>query len=350
MFLSIIAVGLSLMANAQQTEKQMATLQHGEQTTVFYGPDAFKSAYNAAADTLDVITLSSGEFNVPSQISKSVAVYGVGFENVDSLGIKMTYLRSGLKLIPANITDGDGEIIAAAKRVNGVHLEGLRINGDITLDNNSDVPIHNLEVVKCRLNRLYYIVACYDNVIRQCVIHSGILGRYADNLLVSNTYLHGRDYSGCIKGFGTTSVISISHCLLKNHYNEMNNTALYTNNIFIGGNTNIDAASTVRNCMFVDNASFSGVMSVDNFKGLKGAAVWAAEGEDGEYSENKDFALKYPEKYIGTDGTEIGLHGGVYVWNKIPCIPRITECTLDTKDAANGTIRVSIKAEAQTKE
>lgn len=353
MFLSIVAIGLALMANAQQTEKQMATLQHGEQTKVYYGPSAFVSAYNAAADTLDVITLSSGEFDVPTQISKSIAVYGVGFENIDSLGIKMTYLRSGLKLIPANITDGDGETIKAAKRVNGVHLEGLRINGDITLDNNSDVAIHNLNVVKCRLAHLGYSVACYDNTIRQCVIHEGTSGNYASNLLISDCYLHGSSYSTyyeCIKGFSSTSTILVDHCILKNTGSRYCSPCMHTNNIFIGSQTLINAASTVQSCMFVDGASFSGVMSVDNQTGLKGAAVWAAEGEDGEYSADKDFALKYPERYVGNDGTEIGLHGGVYAWNKIPCIPRITSCTLDTKDAANGTIRVSIQAEAQTKE
>ena len=64
----------------------------------------------------------------------------------------------------------------------------------------------------------------------------------------------------------------------------------------------------------------------------------------------KDFALKYPKKHTGNDGTEIGLHGGTYAWNKIPLIPRITSYELDTSNAANGTIKVSIKAEAQTKE
>jgi len=35
----------------------MTTLQHGDQTYVFYGPDALVGAYNAAADSADVITL-----------------------------------------------------------------------------------------------------------------------------------------------------------------------------------------------------------------------------------------------------------------------------------------------------
>ena len=78
--------------------------------------------------------------------------------------------------------------------------------------------------------------------------------------------------------------------------------------------------------------------------------VGHAEGEDGTYAEDKDFALKYPNRYMGNDGTQVGLHGGAYAWNKIPVLPRITECTIDTNDVANGKLKVSIKAEAQTKE
>ena len=87
-----------------------------------------------------------------------------------------------------------------------------------------------------------------------------------------------------------------------------------------------------------------------NWYGVQNAGLWAAEGEDGTYAEDKDFALKYPNRYMGNDGTQVGLHGGTYAWNKIPVLPRITECTIDTSDVPNGTLKVSIKAEAQTKE
>jgi hypothetical protein len=100
----------------------------------------------------------------------------------------------------------------------------------------------------------------------------------------------------------------------------------------------------------MENSYYKGPLGENNWVGLDNASVWATEGEDGSYAETKDFALKDPSLYIGTDGTEVGLHGGAYPWNKIPSIPRITECTIDTENAANGTIKVSIKAEAQTKE
>lgn len=354
LFLSIAAAALTLTVNAQQTEKQMATLQHGDQTQVFYGPDAFISACDAAADTLDVITLSSGEFNVPSTISKSIAIYGVGFENDKATQTDKTYLNGSLKFIPANTIDGDGQTIQSGVRVNGVHLEGLYC-GSLILGSNNATPIHNLELVKCRFSGINFEVENYDCVIRQCYVSGSIYGKYtysyvtkypacnAHNLLISNSYL---DYQ--IYGFINSSTLLVQHCIYRGATEAY---TVYTPYTFIGNicYTSLPSGSTSYNNIFVG----SGTPTQDehsNWSGVSNADLWEVEGEEGGYAEDKNFALKNPGNYVGNDGTEIGLHGGEYAWNKIPCIPRITECTIDTKDAANGTIKVSIKAEAQAKE
>ena len=116
LFFMIVAAGLTLTAAAQKTEKQVATLQHGNQTMVFYGIDAFVQAYNAAADTLDVITLSGGEFN-STTISKSIAIYGAGCEDDSITGTQRTVLN-GITLVPADGLNGDGLVTKAEKKVN----------------------------------------------------------------------------------------------------------------------------------------------------------------------------------------------------------------------------------------
>lgn len=354
--ISLLAVaGLVLTASAQKTEKQVATLQHGDKTTVFYGIDAFKQAYDAAADTLDVITLSSGEFNVPS-ISKSIAIYGAGFENDTVTGTPRTYLNGGLSLRPADAQDEDGNTIKGGKHVNGVHIEGVYVNGNIRADNNNDVPIHNLSVVKCRIQTLAFHVNSYDCAIRQSYL-DGYIGAYlygsdskkkTSNLYISNNYIANKASSTtyvAFYNFDSSSTIYIDHCVMRN--NSMLGAFRYTNNIIYSGSLSTGAEGS--NNIFIGVGGTSS--SVDgSWYGMNNQGVWAAEGEDGSYAENKDFALKYPAKFVGTDGTEIGLHGGVYAWNKIPSIPRITECTIDTENVSNGTLKVSIKAEAQTKE
>lgn len=353
LFSMFMAAGLVLTSSAQQTDKQVATLQHGDQTSVFYGVDAFKQAYNAAADTLDVITLSSGEFNVPSRISKSIAVYGVGFEDDAITGVEKTYLNSSLYLQHADTQDGDGNTIKAGRKVNGVHIEGVYINGGMYIDNNNDEPIHNLSVVKCQLLNMGFRVDCYDCVVRQSAMSDILCDAHkieAHNLLVSNSYIGIPVSGGGWSSFASTSTILVDHCVLFGYV--MMGSYRYTNNICCNGwYLQSQTGSVCSNNIFISTFGTSTTATVDgSWYDMRDLAVWAADGEDGKYAADKDFALKYSERYIGTDGTEIGLHGGVYAWNKIPSIPRITECSIDTKEVNKGTLKVSIKAEAQNKE
>ena len=351
-FFSFLVALTTLTANAQETDKQMATLQHGDQTLVFYGIDAFVQAYEAAADTLDVITLSSGEFNSPGTVSKSICVYGAGFEDDETTGTNRTFINRNIDLTPADDEDEDGNIIKGGKHVNGVHLEGLNINGGVYCGNNNDVPICNLSIVKCNLaGSLLFDTPNYNCSIRQSVIgknyynysiESELNGYahsfYAENLLISNCWIQNGVY-----GFDNASTIKIDHCICMNYsYGPYE----YTNNIMFNAPSN---GAIARNNIFI-GYEYTSDISEGNWSNLATAGVFAAEGEDGEYAAGKDFALKYPKKHVGNDGTEIGLHGGTYAWNKIPLIPRITSYELDTSNAANGTIKVSIKAEAQTKE
>lgn len=352
LFISIVAVGLALTAGAQQTDKQMATLQHGDKTTVYYGIDAFKQAYNAAADTLDVITLSSGEFNVPETISKSLAIYGAGFERDTITQQDKTFLRSSVTLIPANSKNSDDETILAAKRINGSHLEGLYVEGDIIFENNNNEPVHNVSIAKCRAWSVSFRTQSFDCVVRQCQLGTvtGHSRNYAytfvaKNLLVSNCWLEREVFN-----FPSESTILIDHCLLKG--NETTYPYTYTNCIVYGtqGNNSVLYNNVFITSQEIEQGDFGAQDLHGNWVGVENKTFYADESENGGYSSKKTYTLRYPEVYRGNDGTEIGLHGGVYAWNKTPCIPRITECTIDTENASNGTIKVSIKAEAQTKE
>ncbi|MCH5178152.1 MAG: hypothetical protein J1F13_00600 [Prevotellaceae bacterium] len=362
-FSILIALCLALAIHAQSTDKQVATLQYGDQTRVFYGIDALKQAYDAAPDTLGVITLSSGGFRGPNNIEKSITIYGTGFEDDTITGIPKTSVIETYNIYAS-----------------GVHIEGIYFDsgfGNLTnkptsltiglAGSNSEAkkaePIHNLSIVKCSLTNIWFRVDCYDCVIRQSHLNNFIgsirtrpypsLGPqvFMHNLLVSNNYIRGirtseinnslNNATRSFYDFDPTSTIYVDHCILLSDM--MSGDWHYTNNIIkdfhVNGKCNIFLGDDLP------------VFDKDNnWLNVSPEYVWAEEGEDGEYAENKSFAIKTPELYRATDGTEIGLHGGVYAWNKIPSTPRITECIIDTKDAANGTLKLSIKAEAQTKE
>lgn len=333
--LAFMAMTCAFSANAQQTEILTATLQHGDQTTVFYNKTAFIDAYNAAADTLDVITLSSGNFSSPGAIEKSIIVYGQGFETDTVSGIEPT------------IIDGSAISIYA----NAVHFEGLDINNAITIGK-SGVATYRNKFIRCKTQAVSFKSDSYDTEITQCVILSksdpvsghingGSIAwggaKYfntANNLNISNCWI-----SGGIQYFNVPeSTIHIDHCILWTHYIASNipggsyGPYYYTNNI-------------------IYKEFDEGATSKGNKSGTSVGTLFEDEGEDGYYDAKKSFAviafdpLNGDEINRGTDGTVIGLHGGEYGWKKIPSIPRITKATIDTSSANEGIIKVNITAE-----
>ena len=60
-FLLMMACGAALWGRAQQgTDVLMATLQHGDEVSVYYGKTALEEAYTAAADSGDVVDVECG--------------------------------------------------------------------------------------------------------------------------------------------------------------------------------------------------------------------------------------------------------------------------------------------------
>ncbi|MEG2157167.1 MAG: hypothetical protein RRY07_05200 [Bacteroidaceae bacterium] len=341
LFTALLAT-VAAFTQAQNTDAPMATLQHGEQTSVFFGKHAFKAAYEAAADSGDVITLSSGKFDGPANIFKSISVYGAGFEDDETTGTKATVVDP-INLLHADKIDEDGNTIKEARKVNGCYFEGLSIRNYIYFRASE---IKDITIAKCSFDDCHLSGAGnkINITIRQCVFGKLLGDNYnwstIKNLLVTNSHFYEVNY------FTSTSTGQIDHCIVTA---SISVPFLVTNSILCN---RLPASATSKNNLFVGNVQVGdGVQDMNNnWTGVALAGVYAVDGEDGAYAGDKTFELKYPKKYVGTDGTEIGLHGGIYAWNKIPCLPRITESNIDTKTSADGKLKVSIKVQAQTKD
>ena len=97
-------LGLALMIlmslciqNSYAQDVQMATLQHGDELSAFYGADAFAEALEKAEDN-DVINLSSGVFNGVT-ITKPVKIYGAGAVQDDSLNLSETKIQGIISVV-----------------------------------------------------------------------------------------------------------------------------------------------------------------------------------------------------------------------------------------------------------
>lgn len=359
LFVAIMTVVSVFVAKAQNNDLPMATLQHGDQTLVFTGVDAFTAAYAAAADKGDVITLSSGVFNFTTspatqRFSKSLVVRGAGFEDDVITETKATVVNSGIHIGNEEITgyDDDGNPIVNVRKADGSKFEGIAFTQIRFYNGLNDVTF-----AKCNFNDItigYTFkndeegITCSNITIRQCVFNRILYSGNGRCNIIDNLYITNSHFNSIYDTFASASTIKVDHCVVTGPNNRMSQ--LVTNSILY---SSLRSGSTAKKNIFVglNSTIGDGVQEMDNnWISVPNAGVWAAEGEDGSYAKDKTFELKYPNKYIGTDGTQVGLHGGNYPWNKIPSIPRIVESDIDTRTSADGKLKVSIKVEAQTKD
>jgi len=337
LFLSMIAMATSLVGYAQVTDAVTATLQAGETTTVYYGYDAFKDAIAAApTDVVGIITLSPGAFNNPGNISKSVKIYGAGFQDDTANNISATSVT------------GDLNIVSTPEVSPVVRIEGVKFVSNCVLKGSQTIT--GTEIVKCGFGTFYNSVATDNTIIRQSYFSGNIDGesRLATHFLVSNCYFNR------IGWFSAGSDVAVHHCILKEGYYGHGPYFYYGNIINNDGSYSIDAGAT---CQY--NVSSTWKLSNGGNNVLIGnydKSQWTnfktlfADGQDNlnyldDSGNPRTWTLAAPSTYVDQEGTPCGVTGGNFPWNPTPATPRITSTTVDAKTVP-GTLKVSITAVA----
>ena len=149
-FLLILLLSVSFVTFAQT---QVATLQHGDDISVFYGATALIEAHDSA-ETGDIITLSSGNF-ASTTIRKAITLRGAGCERDSIAGILPTIIPS---LLLFSIEDDSTAFLT----VEGILFRGnvkctcdlynskfIRCQFDSEFNNNSYNKIYNAQFINC---------------------------------------------------------------------------------------------------------------------------------------------------------------------------------------------------------
>ena len=342
-FLLMMACGVVLWGRAQQgTDVLMATLQHGDEVSVYYGKTALEEAYTAAADSGDVVTLSAGRFTFSGYMQKSLTIVGNGFLSDMENGVFPTVITDALTFKPRDIVDDDGETVKEAVKVDGVRLEGLVLESDLSFT--SSGIIRNVEIVKCKLQALLNVTVNMENfVLRQSAcLNTVYFNRYGSQYNHQNFYIVG-SYVNYVVDAREHSTILMDHSI---YNSDMMDNITVSNSIlrsyYVGG-------GTVNNCIFIEQNP-SDLVGAGNWVNCKYAGIFEESMNDLAWDGVKTFKLKYPEEYVGTDGTQVGLYGGPYPYNPTPSIPQIKESHIDTTVAADGKLKVSVTVEAQTED
>lgn len=286
---TIIALCSTLSVGAQN-ELETAVLQHNGETKIFTGRDAFVNA-NAVAVDGDVITLSVGTFNI-ADITKSISLYGAGFEENEETGTHITAFSDVLKI------GVSGETLA------NVHIEGILLNGISAVG-----PLDGLVLNKCGATSDITLVANSNTTISNCALYT----LQSNSAVTTNCLIKNCHFKGVVYEFGGGSTITMDHCIALWYVGSFT----CTNSIFIFSDAfSKTSGATVTNCI---------VRNLENNRPEDNTFTNCyVVGNSDIFTNNDTFELVNPELWVGTDGQEVGIR---YGWSKVPSSVAVKNAT-----------------------
>jgi len=334
----LVAMLCSLFMGVQ-AQNPIATLEHAGATSVFYGITAFNDAYNASVNG-DEVYLSAGYFYAPAAIAKGIKVYGSGHFPDSANVAKRTTISAGLTI---------------NKGADSLRLEGLYIDGDINYDGSNSVDY--VKVLRSRVGNIEFRTnsagAAKDYCsYEECYIDGDLnFSYYGTSLLLSKNIFFKQFY------YISNGALIEKNILLcaSDVFNSVSGSLIRDNIIFstnpysktIYGN-NSTGNSFNNNLLVMANPSWNKNTQINNYSGITQANIFVNQaGNAIDYSH--DYHLKNPATYIGTDGTQVGLYGGLIPFKDggIPSNPQITSKSVDTKTDANGNLKINFTVKAQ---
>lgn len=327
MFLSFVVAIISTTAMFAQNTL-VATLTHGDDVTMFYGVNALREAHGAATSG-DVINLSGGAFQSVN-ITKAVTIRGAGIDSTNP-----TYINGELQI---NISEEDSERLS---------VEGIRFTGTISTIGATS----NAYFMKSQFTNVWIENESIDKnmMFVNCKITSQFSNKGTSTFQFVNSYVSNVMFWND-KGSGT-----FVNCIIKPQSgyecSNIRNSQLY--NCIIDhsvdyNNTDFPSTSQATNCVVVNYRSVFG-QSQANI-GCIGDVSYANMFKDytGTYTDDQTFELTDEAKamYLGTDGMEIGLYGGLMPYNSTPTYPQITKMNVAKKTTADGKLSVEIEVNA----
>lgn len=304
--LLIMATTCGVCVMAQ--ESLVATLQHGSDIQAFYGEYALSAAHEAAEDG-DIITLSAGEF-YGANVTKVITLRGEGTEK--------THIKSGITFtIPE-------------KSTRTLFLEGLNMSiggGDVNFYGSDGSE--KVVVSKC-----YVYSWSHPLSFEKCngtVIQSNIQGAIYACEGSHVTCLNSIFASPICEGNGK---FDVENCVIYNSLSYVHYSTI-KNSIISITDPSLDNTNTFSHCLTAGNIA----IPVSDFG-------WTIPGGGyeplvGILGDNYHLSEEAAATYIGTDGTEIGIYGGMYPFDLTPSYPLVK--TLDVIGShKNGKLNVKI--------
>lgn len=334
--LSVVLLGLLPTGVTHAQDTGLATLEHNGSISVFYGAKALAQAVDAAVDG-DVVTLSAFMFNAVD-ITKRISIYGAGAVT-DSLGLRSP-----------TVVNGDFKIKMAHNSNNSFIIEGIYFsNNTITIGDS----LINANFNKCRFYNLSIDGASTELLFNSCRFIGDLKpGNQCDNIFVNNSVIRN------LCGPTTSSAgLLVQNCVCLMRSSWFDNTIANFRNAVLGcfgSGYTLNKNSVTSYCVLCnyhdyashkynsDGTNFNSVGPISDDE-LYGKSIYDLDYDTDMFILTDDAAAKY----LGQDGTQVGIHGGSFPFSDVPQIPQITKRDIAVKTSNDGKLDVDIKVEVQ---
>lgn len=322
LFLSLVAMMVATIGYSQKTT--VATLSHDGEISIYYGISALREAHEAA-ESGDIISLSGGTFS-SVHITKAVTLRGAG--------IGSTYPTFILGNFDVNVPD----TVTAH-----LSMEGIRCTGEITMRG----TFSNASFLKCQFNS--FLVNC-SNIKNVLFVDCKITNSYyhfggTETVQFINCYVAGFGNNYNISSFSASFINCV--IMMRGFINcQLTNCIIYnpTENSF-----KLSSLSLAQNCVIIGNSNDGYLDDSTISTGCK-IATYAETFKDftGTYTDDQTFELTNDAKtnFLGTDGEQIGMYGGMMPYNTITSYPQITKLNVPSHTTADGKLNVEIEVNA----
>lgn len=343
LFLSMVALMIATLSYAQNT--MVATLTHGDDITMYYGSNALIEAHEAAVSG-DVISLSDGSFQAVD-ITKAITLRGIGVDEENPTYIAGDFIFN----IPA---DDTGRF----------SMEGIRCTGIIQMDGMLD----NACFFKCIFNDFLALSgknpSVYNVMFANCKITYQFDLHGIGTMQFVNSYIRG--FSNITPYWNSNAGAIFNNCILDT-YGSAHDSFFYPNKIKyshlfncilisesevplsdVGAQpTYLPTSSIAYNCVAINQDHIFGVNPA-NSDCKTSTFEEMFKDFTGVYSDEQTFELTEAGKaqFLGTDGTQVGMYGGMLPYNSIPSYPRITKMNVANKSTDDSKLNVEIEVSA----
>jgi hypothetical protein len=328
--LFVVAMFVATLTFAQQ---QLATLNHNDSITVYYGPSALQQAHNAAISG-DIITLSPGSFNSVN-ITKAVSIRGAGMFSDTAAGTAPTILIDNFTVTINNDS------------LHTLYMEGIYMAGAIMYYS----KIFNPQFVRCYFRQ---IAPTQSNTMENACFINCVMETFENGFDSDIAYSRNAQFVNSVilwlRHYGNPSLINCVAQLYNgpdvlNHVS-VNNSIVYWNGISDQINAYTSFNSIGINIGTSTNRSFFNATglpnhNLHNFYGF--ASVF--KNFRGSYSDGITFELldTVAATCLGSDGTQVGIYGGIMPFDPSVRNPLIKKCNVASRSTADGKLAVDIE-------